>query len=142
MKSGVQMNFLERRACADRALSQLVRMAREATETLSSREQRGVYRLESTWAEKSNAAPPAAHVWIGSAFAARWTAFSIIVLALVRGLWIRVRVDSQKAIARARVHDAFSRMRVARHWLHKMAQRAHGHWLVLASRRHRRHTAR
>ena len=142
MKSGVQMNFIERRARADRALSQLVSMARAATETLSSREQRGVYRLESTWAEKSSAAPPAAHVWIGSAFAARWRAFSTIVLALVRVLSTRVRVYYQKALAHARVLESSPRVRVVRQWLRKKAQRAHGHWLLLASRRNRRHTAR
>ena len=102
MKSGMQMNFIERRASADRALSQLVGMVREATETLSSREQGGVYRLESTLIEKSNAALPAAHASIGSALAARWGAFSTIVLALVRGLWTRSRC-AQRALARARV---------------------------------------
>ena len=103
MKSGIRMNFIERRASADRALLQLVRMVREATETLSSREQGGVYRLESTLIEKSNAALPAAHVWTGSGLAARWEAFSIIVLALVRGLWARGRACARRALAHARV---------------------------------------
>jgi hypothetical protein len=103
MRSGVQMNFLERRVCADRALTQLVRLVRESTETLSSREQRGVYQLESTLVERSSAAPPASHVFSGSVSAARLMAFSTIVLTIVRGLWARGRASAHNVLARARV---------------------------------------
>ena len=103
MKSGVQMNFIERRASADRALSQLVRMIREETETLSSRDQGGVYELESTLIERSRTGPPAAPVRSRSAVPARWGAFWTVVLALVRGLWTRGRACAQRALARARV---------------------------------------
>jgi hypothetical protein len=75
MKSGIQMNFLERRACADRALSKLVHMARGATPpALSSREQRGVFRLEAMLVEKSSA-PLSPRDRLGATFAARWAAF-------------------------------------------------------------------
>jgi hypothetical protein len=103
MRSGIQMNFLERRASADRALSQLVQMVREATETLSSREQGGVYRLESILVEKSNAALSVSQVRLRSGLAARLMAFSTIVLTIVRGLWARGRASAHNVLARARV---------------------------------------
>ena len=91
MKSGIRMNFLERRAFADRALSRLVRMARDAAPaTLSSREQRGVFRLEARLVESSSA-PPLAPRWTESPLAARWLAFATFVLTLVHGLWARDR---------------------------------------------------
>ena len=102
MKSGVRMNFLERRAIADRALSQLVRMVREETESLTSREQRGVYQLESLLIERSSTELRAAQVGIGSAVAARWRALSTVVLVLVLGLWARGRAYAHRALARAR----------------------------------------
>jgi hypothetical protein len=102
MKSGVQMNFLERRVSADHALSQLVGMVREATETLTSREQRGVYQLESTWVEEASMARPRTGVWIGSAFAARWFVFSSVMIVLVRDLFARARAYCQRALAPAR----------------------------------------
>jgi hypothetical protein len=145
MKSGVQMNFLERRASADRALSQLVHMVRDATETLSSREQGGVYRLESMLVEKSSVALPAAHVWIGSTLMARWLAFSTTMFVLVRNHFARGRVGTRSALARARAAwgSALARISIAlrvrfgdaRQWLRSMSRRAHGHWSVLASRR-------
>ena len=128
MKSGIQMNFLERRLRADRALSQLARMVHDATETLSSREQRGIYQLESTLAAGSKTALPAVRVWIKSTFVARWRAFSIFVLVFVRSLFARVCAYSRRALARARagrmerpqtflasrVHDVFARIRDVR----------------------------
>jgi hypothetical protein len=116
MKSGVQMNFLERRANADQALSQLVGMVREVTETMSSREQGGVYRLESTLLENSSATLPAAHVWIGSDLAARWMAFSTVLLALVGGLWARVRLHAQWALDRPYAQRALYRARLVCGW--------------------------
>ena len=127
MKSGIQMNFLERRARADRALSQLVRMTRASTETLSSREQRGIYRLESTLLEKSSTPPPLPQVGSRAAFAARWVAFSTLVLLLVGWLYARARAYSQRI--------SLARVRVLGQWLRKLVQRARCHWLLLASRR-------
>jgi hypothetical protein len=159
MKSGIQMNFLERRASADRALTQLVQMVRETTETLSSREQGGVYRLESILVEKSNAALSVSHVRLRSGLAARWMAFSTIVIALGRGFVARVCGYARRlyfetvygfAVARWRVSwgcdlarvfvtrsvlHALSRIRVVRQWLRRMVRRAHLHWLLLAYRR-------
>jgi len=91
------MNFLEHRLYADRALSKLIRMAREATpETLSSREQRGVFRLEAILVEKSSTAV-SARASVGSNFVARCTAFSIIVLMVIQGFWQERREHRQRA---------------------------------------------
>jgi hypothetical protein len=96
MKSGVQMNFLERRVYADRALLQIVRMAREATpDTLSSREQRGVFRLEAMLAEKSSAVVTL-HDGIASPFAARWAAFWTVLLTTVYSLGLRAHAYRQR----------------------------------------------
>ena len=112
MKSGMQMNFIERRASAEHALSQLVRMVRETTETLSSREQGGVYQLESTLIEKSSTRLRAARAWFGPALAARWIAFSTTVIALVRDLSARGRAYAQGALARARAECGFHLARI------------------------------
>jgi hypothetical protein len=114
MKSGVRMNFLERRLYADRALSQLIRMAREATpETLSSREQRGVFRLESMLVEKSGAVL-SARAPIGSSFATRWAAFYLVVFTIVHGLWQKARAHRQRAVAALWWGSAVSRRLLAR----------------------------
>jgi hypothetical protein len=114
MKSGVRMNFLERRLYADRALSQLIRMARDATpETLSSREQRGVFRLESMLVEKSSAVL-SARAPIGSSFAVRWKAFSLVVFTVVHHLWQKGREHRQRALAALWWARAVGRRLVAR----------------------------
>ncbi|MET0596071.1 MAG: hypothetical protein ABW133_25445 [Polyangiaceae bacterium] len=87
MKSGVQLNFFERRALADRALSRLVELAREETEKMTSREQRGVYQLEATLVEKASDPLPVVRVWIDPMWLARWHALSASVLAYTRELW-------------------------------------------------------
>ena len=148
MKSGVQMNPIERRACADRALAQLVQMVREETETLSSREQGGVYQLESTLVEKSNSESSAVRTRLVGAMAMRWRAFSTVLLVLVRALLARCRMYARSARAHARVtcgwHLArvFVELRVAfarvGAWLHQLrgrARRARSHWLLFVSRR-------
>lgn len=84
MKSGVQLNFFERRALADRALSRLVEIAREQTETMSSREQRGVYQLETTLADGTSALAPAVRGFIDPVWIERWKVFFLAVVALVR----------------------------------------------------------
>ena len=91
MKSGVQLNFFERRALADRALSRLVELAREETEKMSSREQRGVYQLEAMSVERESDSLPAVRVWIDPVWLARWRAFSASVLAYSRELWRATR---------------------------------------------------
>jgi hypothetical protein len=102
MKSGVQLNFIERRVRADHALSQLVKMTRDKTETLSSREQRGFYHLESIPPEKSDAALPEPRVWTKAAWAARWLAFETVLIAFVQSLWTGACFIVRTALARAR----------------------------------------
>jgi hypothetical protein len=89
MKSGVQLNFLERRALADRALARLVEIARQETAAMSSREQRGVYQLESTLLENSSAPCPSVRVWVDPAFVDRVRVLWTLVNARVRGFWRR-----------------------------------------------------
>ena len=114
MKSCVQLNFIELRAIADRALSQLIRMVREETEALSSREQGGIYQLEAMLSEESSDVLPVARVGLGSAFATRWmafasavatrwTAFSTVMVTLALHLSVRSRAYGRGALARARV---------------------------------------
>ncbi len=92
MKSGMQLNFLERRALADRALARLVQIAREETAAMSSREQRGVYQLETTLVENSSAVWPPERVWVDPAFVDRVRVLWSLVSARVRGFWRRMRL--------------------------------------------------
>ena len=83
MKSGVQLNFFERRALADRALARLVELAREETGTMSSREQRGIYQLETTFANGASALAPAVRVRIDPVWLERWRACKALVVAVI-----------------------------------------------------------
>jgi hypothetical protein len=86
MKSGVQLNFLERRALAERALSRLVRIAREDTAAMSSREQRGIYQLEAMLADGSSEMRPD-RGWIDPTLLARAEELWSVAIASVRQLW-------------------------------------------------------
>ena len=142
------MNPIERRACADRALAQLVQMVREETETLSSREQGGVYQLESTLIEKSTSESSAVRRRIAGAVTLRWRAFSAVLLVFLQALFAQFRTYARSALAHARVtcgwHLArlfvelrvvFSRVGAWLRQLRGRARRVREQGLLLASRR-------
>lgn len=109
MKSGVQLNFLERRALADRALSRLVQITRDDTAAMTSREQRGVYQLEPMFVEGASAMLPPARLAIDPKYLARWKGLKAFVSATAREFWYRkLPVYWQRILAhRARVSHRF-----------------------------------